>query len=67
MIAQLHDLFIGINKTKNQLIILDMVEYIITNTLTLLVFTTTGFKGFLMIEQMKKIKNTLIELFLMVM
>ena len=43
MIAQLYYLFIGIQKYKNQLISLDMVQFVIANTLKLLVVTITGF------------------------
>ena len=59
MLVKLYDLFLGIKKSKNQLISLDMIDYIIANTLKLLVVTITGTD--------EENKNKLIELFLMVM
>ena len=43
MIEKLYYLFPGILKPKKHLIILDMGEFIIVNTLTLLVVTIIGF------------------------
>ena len=42
MLAQLYYIFVGIQKSKNNLISLDMVEFIIANTIKLLVTTITG-------------------------
>ena len=43
IIAQLYYIFLGIKKPRKQLIILDMVEFTISNILKLLVVTITGF------------------------
>ena len=43
MLAQLYYTFIEIQKQKNQLISLDMVDFIITDTLKFLVVTITNF------------------------
>ena len=43
IIAQLYYIFLGIQKPRKQLIILDMVEFTISNILKLLVVTITGF------------------------
>ena len=42
MLAQQYYIFPGIQKSKKHLISLDMVEYIITSTIKLLVVTITG-------------------------
>ena len=42
MIAQQYYIFLGIQKLKNNLIIQDIVEYIIAITLKFLVVTITG-------------------------
>ena len=55
-------------KSKKRLIRQNMVENILASTPKSLVVIITGSLWFLfMMEQMKKIKNTLIELFLMVL
>ena len=47
MIAQLYYLFIGIHKSKNQLISLDTIEFIIANTLKFLFVIITELYIFL--------------------